>query len=196
VQEKKTLDDAMNGVNFPTDDIVDILTNFNVQVYPRPSNISAIVISVSVMEMVSKPMAVLTKIRQGVSKYWEDVTIYEIDALYSLSEPTPENIVKLMYFPEGDVKDQQISRWLVRYVKSLDKDSSSKFLRFCTSSNVIVPGQNIKVELKNCPEAAMRPRAKTCFNIVILPKNYATYNQMKNNLNFFLKDSQLWDMND
>jgi hypothetical protein len=128
VQEKKTLDDAVNGVNFPTDDIIDILTNFNVQVYPRPSNISAIVSSVSVMEMVSKPMAVLTKIRQGVSKYWEDVTIYEIDALYSLSEPTPENIVKLMYFPEGDVKDQQISRWLVRYVKSLDKDSSSKFL--------------------------------------------------------------------
>ncbi len=117
VQEKKTLDDATNGVNFPTDDIIDILTNFNVQVYPRPSNISAIVSSVSIIEMVS-PMAVLTKIRQGVSKHWEDVTIDEIDALYSLSEPTPENIVKLIYFPEGDVKDQQIARWLVRYVKS------------------------------------------------------------------------------
>ena len=196
VQEQKTLDNAMNGVCFHVEDIVDILANFNVKAYPTPSNISKIVHSVSEMEIVNKPIAVLTKIRDGVSKFWEDVTVDEIDALYSMCEPTPENIVKSMFFPERDVRDQQITRWLVRYVKSLDKETSSKFLRFCTSSDVIVPGKNIKVELQNCPETAMRPRAKTCFNIIILPKNYATYNQMKNNLNFFIKDPQLWDLND
>ena len=139
VQEQKTLDNAMNGVCFHVEDIIDILANFNVKAYPTPANISAIVHSVSEMEIVNKPIAVLTKIRDGVSKVWEDVTVDEIDALYSMCEPALENISKSMFFPERDARDQQITRWLVRYVKSLDKETSSKFLRFCTSSDVIVP---------------------------------------------------------
>ena len=194
--EKLTLLKAMKG-EFCADDVIDVLTDYNVQTFPRKSNVVSIIENVAQMEMINKPMAILNKIREGASKFWEDITFDEIDAMYSLSQATSENILNALFHRAGgDRKDAQVYRWLLRYVKNLDRQSSMKFVRFCTAGDVLLPRKKIKVQFENVSEARLRPRSRTCFNILVLPKNYATYNQLYNNLNIFIKDTSQWDLND
>ena len=141
-------------------------------------------------------MAIMTEVKDGASAFGELVTLDEIDVMYNVCQPTASNIVHSLFYVEVDQKDQKVYRWLIRYVKSFDKQTASRFVRFCTASDVVAPGRRIKVEFENTPEAGMRPRARTCFSILTLPKNYATYNQMRDNLDLFIRDPQKWDLND
>ena len=73
----------------------------------------------------------------------------------------------------------------------------SQFLRFCTAGDVIDPHTKIAVNMALLPPSAIRPTSKTLFfRILILPRNYENYTEMKNNLDLYLGDSTSWDLQD
>ena len=81
-------------------------------------------------------------------------------------------------------------------MKEADKKLLSCFLQFCTTTQVLVPDKTVTVQMEVMSEAAMRPKARTCFNVLTVPRNYASYNQMKENLDFYLRRSNQWDLED
>ena len=84
----------------------------------------------------------------------------------------------------------------MRYVGELSKESALKLLRFVTACETVVPDKRIKVEYDTMSEAALRPRARTCFRILVLPKNYRTYVQMKRNIDCHVMNIDHWDLED
>ena len=129
--------------------------------------------------------------------FWNDVSIEEISSLYNCCAPTAKNVVSGVYFSDISTRqEEKVQRWLMRYLKNLDVKMVGRFLRFCTGSELLLPDKRIKVDMEVMPELAMRPKAKICFAILVLPKNYQSYQQMRDNLDFYLNNPQLWDLSD
>ena len=135
-------------------------------------------------ELVRKPFYALTKMKEGMSATFRSlVTTNDIAAMYHVCIPTSKNLLATLYpEPPRDPDEEKTFRWLMRYVSELSKESVLKLLRFVTAWETVVPGKRIRVEYDTMSDAAIRPRARTCFRILVLPKNYRTYVQMKRNI--------------
>jgi hypothetical protein len=56
--------------------------------------------------------------------------------------------------------------------------------------------KGIKVLMESMPDLGMRPKSKTCFGILTMPKNHQSYAHFSENLNFYMHNRNLWDLND
>ena len=45
-------------------------------------------------------------------------------------------------------------------------------------------------------DLAMRPKAQTCFSILTLSKNYRSYARFYDNLDFYMRNPQVWELQD
>ena len=174
-KEREILQQAMLGKKpFPMEDVAEILSDYGVTFVPSASNIEKILLQVSQTELISKPFLYISKLREGMGPFWDDVTDTEIHALYSVCAPTPSHVLQSLELNVQDQQESRVSRWLTRYIKSKDNKLLGRFLRFSTGSDVLLPHNQIKVQFVNMSNTAMRPKAQTCFNILTLPKNYRT----------------------
>ena len=196
-RERNCLSRALAGVGpFPTEEIIDLLDDYNVRQLPTTDNIRSIILFVATAEFVTKPFLCLTSMREGMGSLWANVTKEEIASLYEMSRPTAARIMAALAFTPENAKEGQIFRWLERYLKGCSNQILAKFLRFCTASDVLLPDHNIAVSTEVMPPEAVRPRSYTCFRRLILPRNYQSYSQMRNNLDFYFRDCNIWDLND
>jgi len=69
---------------FPLDEVIDILDDHNVQTLPSPENLRGIVLQIATTEFVEKPFLALLKIREGMGRFWDEVSPQSIDAIYQL----------------------------------------------------------------------------------------------------------------
>lgn len=128
--------------------------------------------------------------------FWNGVGASEVASLYKLCVPTIPRLIESLNMVPTDSKEQQIFRWLERYVRGASDDILIKFLRFCTATDVLLPTDSIYVCLESMSPEAIRPKAFTCFKKLIIPKNYQSFAQLRNNMDFYLRNCQHWDLND
>ena len=181
---------------FPSDDIVDILSEYNVTTFPTASNLSQIMKQVSTSELIQKPFYLLGKIREGMGNFWNDVTKEEIEGIYSQTTPTSTNVTESLAYVMSDKKEDQVAAWLVRYLKAADTKMLCRFLRFCTGCDLVLPNRKITVRFENMSEAAMRPKAMTCFCSLVLPKGYNSFAHFSANLDYYLTNTAFWGLMD
>ena len=170
------------------------LKTMGIQVYhPLIKNINTIIDGIAMVEFISKPHLPLSKLRQSMGTFWDDVTPDEIDSLYQLCTPTTLRVVNaLTMTPENE----KVLRWLKLYLKECSHKMLRGFSWFCTASDVILPEKGIKVRMENMAEVAMRPRAQTCFRILTLPSNYSSYVCLQENMDTYLGSLEIWDMDE
>lgn len=197
LKESEMLSRTLEGREnpFPTDDVVDILDEYNIRTFPSQSNVKELIKSVASLELVSRPYLALANIKEGMGPFWAEVSKEMIDALYSLCEPTHSRVVTSLSFQPSTPQENRVFRWLRKYLMESDIRTVTKFLQFCTGSAIIEPARPIALELEVMPQVAMRPTAKTCFRILSLPCNYLSYLQLKENLDLFLVKGA-WDLRD
>lgn len=194
-KERDILQQALLGVTpFQTEEVRDILSNYGATTIPSPSNLRAILLQVSQTELISKLFMYITKLREEMGSFWDDVTADEIHAVYTICTPTHSNVLRNLAVTVADQQEDRVSRWLTRYIKSKDHKLLCRFIRFCTGSDVILPYRSIKVQLVNMSSTAMRPKAQTCFNLLTLPKNYRSLAHLTENIDFYLCNPHLWEL--
>ena len=181
---------------FPTDAIVDILSEYNVTSIPTAKSLPQIIKQVSRSEVIHKPFFLLEKIRQGMGNFWIDITKGEMEEIYRQTTPNAANVTESLYCVTSDKKEEQVAGWLVRYLKAADSKMLCRFLRFCTASDMVLPNKRIAVRFENMSEAAMRPKAMTCFCSLLLPKGYNSFAHFSANLDFYLTNTTFWDLMD
>ena len=155
-----------------------------------------ILVQVSTTELVTKPFFCLNKLQEGMGLFWKAVTSDEISALYMLCFPTNMNVIQSSQLDGENQQENKVFQWLVRYLRSKDQQSISRFLRFCTGSDVVFPYSSIKVRMENMSAMSMRPKAQTCFRVLVIPKNYPTQSRLCDNMDFYLSNPHLWDLTD
>ena len=196
-REKELVDKAIRGNKpFPTDELMDIFEDHNINVVPSPENLKSLVVQVARNEFVTKPYLCLLNIRKGMGSLWDNVSAEQIASIYGICLPTAQRIIDCMYMVPKDSKEEQIFSWLKRYLRGASHEILTNFVRFCTATDVILPHTSIAVHQEVMPSAAIRPKSQTCFRILILPKNYESFVQLRKNLELYLRDSSFWDLND
>ena len=181
---------------FPTDAIVDILSEYNVTSIPTANSLPEIIKQVSRSEMIHKPFFLLEKIRQGMGNFWIDITKGEMEEIYRQTTPNAINVTESLDCVTSDKKEERVAGWLVRYLKAADSKMLCRFLRFCTASDMVLPNKRIAVRFENMSEVAMRPKAMTCFCSLLLPKGYNSFAHFSANLDFYLTNTTFWDLMD
>ncbi|KAK3735815.1 hypothetical protein QZH41_019913 [Actinostola sp. cb2023] len=197
-KEREILKNALAcSGSFPTEQVMDVLEDYGgIRQVPSPKNIRSLVLDIATSEFITKPFFCLLKIREGMGIFWEKITSAEIKSMYDLSAPSPERVINSLVLIPLDAKEQQVYRWLQRYLRSSSDEIIINFLRFCTATDVIVPGKSIAVDVELMAPEAVRPKSFTCFRKLILPRNYQSSFEMRNNLDRYLRDPSIWDLSD
>ena len=195
--EREILQCALNAEeSFPTYEMIEILSDYGVQKCPTKENVKEILIQVSTTELVAKPFLCLNKPQEGMGPFWKAVTSDEIGALYMLCSPTNTNVIPSLQLHGDGQQENKVFQWLVRYLRSKNQQCVSRFLRFCTGSDIVLPYSSIKVRMENMSALSMRPKAQTCFRVLVIPKNYPTQSRLRDNMDFYLSNPHLWDLTD
>lgn len=197
LRERKCLSNALFGEGpFPVVDVLEVLEDYNIRDMPSRNNIQTIVLQVAHNELVTKPYMCLLNIRKGMASFWDNVSEEEIQSMYDSCQPTARRIISSLKCSPSDTKEAQVLRWLTRYLKASTDVILSNFMRFCSGTDVIVPGTTISLKFNVMPPAALRPMARTCFRVLKLPKNYESFTQMRSNLDTYIGDPSSWDLKD
>ena len=173
-------------------EIIDLLDDYNLCQLPTADNTRSILIFVGTAEFVTKPFMCLTNLRQGMGDLRSNMSKEEIASLYEMSRPTADRIMANLALTPENAKEAQIFRWLERYLKGSSHQMLAKLLRFCTASDVLLPDHSIALHTEVMAPVAIHLKAYTCFRRLILPRNYQSYSQMRNNLDFYLRDCNIW----
>lgn len=197
--ETQMLSDVLNGkkvLPLVLDEVFDILDEYQERTCPTSTNLKATLVKIGKAEFVTKLFLPLLKIREGMGKFWDSVTKEEVDSVYELCTPSPSRVIKLLHIVPVNPQEAKLERWLRRYLKEADSVTLGLFPRFSTGNDMVLPGRQIKVRFENMAFLAMRPTACTCFQVLTLPRNYQTYHRLRENLDFFIKNPALWDLQD
>lgn len=197
--EMKLLSDVLEGkiaLSSVQDEVMDIFDEYHQRTPPTASNLQETLVKIGTSEFVTKLFLPLLKIREGMGNFWDTVTEEEIDSIYELCTPSPTRVVKILHIVPLSPKEAKVERWLRRYLKEADSITLALFLRFSTGNDMVLPGRKIKVRFEDMAVLATRPTARTCFQVLTLPRNYQTYHRLRENLDFFIKNPSLWDLED
>ena len=131
--------------------------------------------------------------------FFLEETLSNYDKLFILFEsltPTHERLINCLEPCECNALDQKITTWFHRYIRSCSNEQLEKLLRFITASSSLPCDTKIKIQFVNQPPKYLRPHAQTCFKILLIPRQYASFTQLYENFNFYMAHSEYWGVHD
>lgn len=196
-KEREAMRNGLNGAKpFPLEEIIDILDDFRETTRPSPYNLRKLLLKIATAEFLTKPFLLLLKLREGMGAFWNGLEKVELDVLYKLCCPTPARVANQLSTLPASPQEEKVFRWLKWYARNMESKMAVKFVRFCTASDVLPPTERIAVHFENMPQVAIRPTACACFWILKVSCNYQTFNHLKDNFDFYLRDPTQWDLSD
>ena len=183
-KERDIIQQAFLGTDpFPTEDLIDSSSQSRKH---QADN----------TELITKQFVCIMKLKEGMGTFWNDISAEEIKAVYSCCSPTFNNVANILYFEQFSPQDEKVSRWLMRYLKNQSRKILCCFMRFYTGCELVRPEKRIKVKMEIMSDLAMRPKSKTCFSVLTLPKNHQTYARFSENMDFYMNNPHAWDLSD
>ena len=180
--ERSILEKVLKSINvcdFDWQILWDALIDAGTASKPNLSNIMEIVLKTAKHVFYEKPCFLLTYVKKGLGEFWEDISKEAIDALWTMYTPTHSNVLEYLKVEVTSPMEEKTEAYISRYVRSLDRDSLSLFVLFCTGLSSIEPGSSIKVVLENQDDRNFVIRAAACFKIFYCQKNCSCYKQLK-----------------
>ena len=167
--ERSILEKVLKSINvcdFDWQILWDALIDAGTASKPNLSNIMEIVLKTAKHVFYEKPCFLLTYVKKGLGEFWEDISKEAIDALWTMYTPTHSNVLEYLKVEVTSPMEEKTEAYISRYVRSLDRDSLSLFVLFCTGLSSIEPGSSIKVVLENQDDRNFVIRAAACFKIL------------------------------
>ena len=112
--------------------------------------------------------------------------------MFARGKPTSKKIISLFDAnPKTKAQGEALS-YLKRYVRGMEDEKLTKFLRFCTGSNMVCV-EKITINFNNLEGAERRPVAHTCGAVLDLPATYPSFPLFRGEWNSILS-SEYWDI--
>lgn len=193
--DKEVLNRALTEFDsVDTDDLLDILENFDCKSLPNSQNILEIISQLAHKAIIQEPNFVIDSWNSIFSmRLSKNLSKEHFDTTYQKLVPTPKKVINIIRYPtDMDVLQSTVSKHLQRFIKDLDNNSLSDFLRFVTGSDLMIK-DCISVRFVDLQGIARRPIAHTCGCVLELPKVYANYPDFKTEFLSVLQSS-VWVM--
>ncbi|KAK3097567.1 hypothetical protein FSP39_010956 [Pinctada imbricata] len=190
--DAKTLRAALDDVSsVDEEELYDIFSQFDLKRVPRQTNMDRIIREMAHKELIQAAMF--------VSDCWYPVLrglhlpVEKLLSLYKDLIPNPRRVLSLLKFPDDLCADgQTTSNHLKRFIRGLDDNLLTRFLRFCTGADLLTEG-SITVSFVDVQGVQRQPVAHTCSSMLELPKKYDNYLQFRSEFSNVLK-SDIWIM--
>lgn len=134
--------------------------------------------------LVETPGRLIKKIREGVSpekhsNFWENC---DFNVFSDMQTPTPTKFLNcLITDPFLTNEESEVLHYFTMYVNCLDKEKLTKLI-FLITGSFLMP-DSIYLKFNDTVGLSQRPMFSTCTVTLTLPKTYANYNELKNDLN-------------
>lgn len=154
--------------------------------YARPSsqNFNEQVLTIADEVLVETPRRLILKLREGVSpgKYSNFWSNCNFKVLIDMQSPTPTKVVNCLKTEQFLTNDEEsILYMFTQYIHCLDNEKLRKLI-FVITGSYVMPN-SIKVHFNDTVGLSQRPEFSTCSNSITLPRTYANFNELRNDLN-------------
>ncbi|CAL9685425.1 unnamed protein product [Knipowitschia caucasica] len=105
-------------------------------------------------------------------------TVEEVQVMYEEKKPSCKKVLRLIQAIPANPSEQQCLKYLMQYVRELDKVGLRNFLRFVTGSDIINVAK-IEVMFTLLDGLARRPVAHTCGAVLELPSTYTSFPEVR-----------------
>ena len=109
---------------------------------------------------------------------------------YENCKPTAKKVLNMIQAKPANNSQRAALSYLQRYIRGLDNEKLTKFLRFCTSATMLCV-ESIEVTFTHPDGAARRPVAHTGGLVFELPTTYQSFPQFRQELNAIFS-SEYW----
>ena len=185
-----------NFTSNDTQSIMDILFEYSIFEIPTTENVMKLVLKAAKMAIIRQPCYYMMSIVRGMGFFWKKLSPPMINSLFESLTPTHERLINCLEPCECNAQDQKITTWFHRYIRSCSSEQLEKLLRFITASSSLPRDTKIKIQFVNQPPKYLRPHAQTCFKILLIPRQYASFTQLYENFNFYMAHSEYWGVHD
>ena len=195
-EDQEVLDECL-GDSFEENnqDLVDFLSSFKCFRIHTKENIVEIIHELAHQELIQKPRyivncwaPILSKLQQ---QHQDFQSIESVQEFYKSKSPTAKKIIRLFRADPLSDADRQSLDHLKRFVKSLEGSALSKFLHFCTGSDIITCDY-ITITFNSLSGLERRPVARTCVPLIELPSTYESYLTLAEELSNILRHELAW----
>ena len=114
------------------------------------------------------------------------------EKFYESCKPTVKKVLSMIKSKPANNSQRAALSYLQRYIRGLDDEKLTKFLRFCTSATMLCV-ESIEVTYTDLDGAARRPVAHTCGSVLELPTTYQSFPQFRQEMNSIFT-SEYWDI--
>ncbi|PIK45973.1 hypothetical protein BSL78_17181 [Apostichopus japonicus] len=111
--------------------------------------------------------------------------VSSIQSLVKEIAPTNRKVLKLLKANVNSAREQKVFQLLKMYVRGLERDMLSRFLKFCTGSSVMSVA-SIEVTFNSIAGLQRRPVARTCGPVLELSVMYADITDLRYEFNSIL----------
>ena len=175
----------------------DFLDRFHCKRIPKGADqVKEVLIEISHKELIQMSEYVTkcwNNILHHLKKRAEFQSVESLLHFYCSAVPSTRQVIALLKAEPNNNAERDVFGYLKRYVRGLQDTMLSKFLRFCTGSDVICTSTNIVVSFNGLEGAARRVVAHTCGLILEVPRTYESFPEFRKEMNNIL-NSGVWDI--
>lgn len=187
-----TLQAAMKDVNSVDQSDLDVIfTQNELKRVLRQANMECILRGMAHKELVQAAMFVIDCWSPVLKEM--HLPSAKMQSLYKDLIPTPIRVISLLKFPENMCENAtSTSHHLKRFIREMDSDLLTRFLRFCTGADLLTE-KCIEVSFVKAEGLARRPIAHTCSSLLELSKQYENFLKVRTEFISIL-NANIWVM--
>lgn len=157
------------------DEWLDLLDRFGCKNVPKAGQVKDIVLEIAHKELIQTPRYIVDSWSTPLAALHQEFASTDLLLqLFARATPTTKKVIALLDAnPETNAQRDALS-YLKRYVRGLEGEKLTKFLRFCTGSNMLCV-EKITVSFNTLEGAERRPVAHTCGAVLDLPSTYPSF---------------------
>ena len=175
---------------------MDIRFEYSIFEIPTTENVMELVLKAAKMAIIRQLCYYMMSIIRGIGFFCEKLSQAVINSLFESLTPTHERLINCLEPCECNAQDQKITTWFHRYIRSCLNKQSESLVRFITASSSLPCDTKIKIQFVNQLPRYLRSHAQTCFKILLIPRQYASFTQIYENFNFYVAHSEYWGVHD
>ena len=172
---------------------LELLDRFGCKTIPNAEQVGDIVLEIAHKELVQTPRYIIDSWSTPLLVLQQEFqTPDQLQQFFERGKPTTKKVIALLDANAETNAQRETMSYLKQYVRGLESEKLTKFLRFCTGSNMMCV-EKITISLNTLEGAVRRPVAHTCGAVLDLPTTYPSFPLFREEWNSVLS-SEYWDI--
>ena len=181
--------DLISNGNFEDEDVIQMFSDYNCKRIPKSKQeFIDLILEVAHMELLQKPRYVSNCFSEIFRKY----KLYPFDSaanlveFYEKKKPSVRKVIKCLNAISSKKHEIQTMDFLIKYLKSMDKNTLCMFLRFVTGGDLLPP----KINVEFVDQEPRMPRARTCGCLLMISSSYECVNELSKEFSHIFKSPE------